>query len=282
MFKIGEFSRLSKVTIDTLRHYDAIGLLKPVHIDPFTGYRYYSARQLAPLNHILMLKELGFPLKEITHMMKANLTTEELMGLLKVQLTQAERELELTSSRVEKLRDRLNHLMMEDQLMTYEVTIKSFEACTVAEVREIVPTVEQMPERCGTLFNQIAGWLVSESLPIGVPMTTYFNEGHSKKQIDMACAFTIPTNKNSNLPQPQAPIQLRECDPIPHMAVTVVTDDFYKKVEGLTPAYQAMGQWIENNGYEICGPQRELFYSSVEQGDLTAEIQIPVQKSNNN
>ncbi|NIV01263.1 MAG: hypothetical protein GWN55_08085 [Phycisphaerae bacterium] len=63
------------------------------------------------------------------------------------------------------------------------------------------------------------------------------------------------------------------------MAVTIVVDDFYKQVDGLTPAYNALGKWIEANGYKIAGPPRELFHGSPQQGDLTAEIQFPVEKA---
>ena len=44
MLKIGEFSKLSRVSVRMLRHYDEIGLLKPIEIDRFTDYRYYSLR----------------------------------------------------------------------------------------------------------------------------------------------------------------------------------------------------------------------------------------------
>ena len=64
MFRIGEFSRIGCVTIDTLRHYDALDLLKPAKVDPLTGYRYYSAKQLQSLNRIIALKEVGFSLEE--------------------------------------------------------------------------------------------------------------------------------------------------------------------------------------------------------------------------
>ena len=64
-YKIGEFSRLGRVTVRTLRHYGEIGLLKPEIIDRQTSYRYYSARQLQKLLAIVQLKELGFSLAEI-------------------------------------------------------------------------------------------------------------------------------------------------------------------------------------------------------------------------
>jgi DNA-binding transcriptional MerR regulator len=88
MFRIGEFSRITRVTIDTLRHYDALGLLKPAKVDPFTGYRYYSARQLMSLYRILALKEVGFSLEEIARILHParKLTNEELRGMLKAHL----------------------------------------------------------------------------------------------------------------------------------------------------------------------------------------------------
>src|SRR5581483_10239178 len=60
MFRIGEFSKIARVSGRLLRYYDEIGLLSPQSIDPETGYRYYSARQLPRLNRILVLKELGY------------------------------------------------------------------------------------------------------------------------------------------------------------------------------------------------------------------------------
>ena len=65
MFKIGEFSRLAQVPVPTLRYYDQVGLLKPVKVDTFSGYRYYAASQLPRLHRILALKGLGFTLEQI-------------------------------------------------------------------------------------------------------------------------------------------------------------------------------------------------------------------------
>ena len=57
MLKIGDFSRVAHVTVKTLRHYAKVGLLKPVWIDRFSGYRYYSLQQLSRLNRIMALKD---------------------------------------------------------------------------------------------------------------------------------------------------------------------------------------------------------------------------------
>lgn len=65
MFRIGEFSRSSRVTVKMLRHYGELGLLTLARVDPYTNYRYYSADQLPRLHRIVALKDLGFRLDEI-------------------------------------------------------------------------------------------------------------------------------------------------------------------------------------------------------------------------
>ncbi len=65
MLRIGEFSSLTGISIFMLRNYDKIGLLKPEQVDDFTGYRYYSVKQIVYANRIQVLKSMGFGLKEI-------------------------------------------------------------------------------------------------------------------------------------------------------------------------------------------------------------------------
>ena len=65
MLKIGEFSKLSRVSIRMLRYCDAIGLLKPAETDRFTDYRYYSEAQLPVVCRITALRDMGFPLAEV-------------------------------------------------------------------------------------------------------------------------------------------------------------------------------------------------------------------------
>ena len=62
MLKIGEFSKLSRVSVRMMRHYDEVGLLAPSEVDSMTGYRYYSERQLITAGRIAALRALGFGL----------------------------------------------------------------------------------------------------------------------------------------------------------------------------------------------------------------------------
>ena len=69
MLKIGEFSKLSRISVRMLRHYDEIGLLKPARIDRFTDYRYYREDQLPTAGRISALRDMGFSLADIARML---------------------------------------------------------------------------------------------------------------------------------------------------------------------------------------------------------------------
>ena len=69
MLKIGEFSKLSRISIRMLRHYDEIGLLHPVRIDAYTGYRYYGEDQLPLAGRIAALRDMGFGLSAISEVL---------------------------------------------------------------------------------------------------------------------------------------------------------------------------------------------------------------------
>ena len=88
MFKIGEFSRFTRVSVKTLRHYDEIGLLRPRVVDRCTKYRYYSADQVPRLNQILALRELGFSLEQIGQLLEAELSLEQLRGMFQRKRTE--------------------------------------------------------------------------------------------------------------------------------------------------------------------------------------------------
>lgn len=70
MLKIGEFSKLSRVSVRMLRHYDEVGLLAPSEVDSMTGYRYYSERKLITAGRIAALRALGFGLSETRELLR--------------------------------------------------------------------------------------------------------------------------------------------------------------------------------------------------------------------
>src|SRR5512140_84267 len=84
MIKIGDFSKLAHVSVKTLHHYDELGLLTPAHVDRYSGYRYYALDQLAVLNRILALKDLGLSLDQITQLLHEDLSIAEMRGMLRL------------------------------------------------------------------------------------------------------------------------------------------------------------------------------------------------------
>lgn len=65
LFPIGEVSRLFHISVSSLRHYEAMGLLTPAYVSPDSGYRYYGTEQFEVLNTIRYLRVLDMPLSEI-------------------------------------------------------------------------------------------------------------------------------------------------------------------------------------------------------------------------
>src|SRR5687767_13094512 len=155
MIKIGDFARLSQVSVVTLRYYDEMDLLNPVQVDHFTGYRYYSAEQLPRLNRILALKDLGFSLEQVKLMLADGLTLEQLRGMLKVQRDEVEKRLSDEGERLVRIEARLRQIELEDKMPNYDVVIKTVPAMLVAARRVTIPTNDQVPEFLGPAYTEV-------------------------------------------------------------------------------------------------------------------------------
>jgi DNA-binding transcriptional MerR regulator len=107
MFGIGDFARHGRVSVRMLRHYDALGLLRPAHVDPATGYRSYRADQFARLNRIIALKELGFTLGQIGTLLDEPAGTERLGGMLELRLVEARARVAAEEERLRQVEARL-------------------------------------------------------------------------------------------------------------------------------------------------------------------------------
>ncbi len=121
MFRIGDFSKLSRVSIKTLRYYDEIGLLKPHDIDRFTRYRYYSTDQLMKLNRILVLKELGFSLEQIASLLAEDLSQDQLKGMLLLRKAEIEQQVRSAQQQLAQINNRLKLIEQESQKPPAEV-----------------------------------------------------------------------------------------------------------------------------------------------------------------
>jgi DNA-binding transcriptional MerR regulator len=116
MLKIGDFARLSNVSVRTLRYYDDLGLIAPARVDELTGYRYYSIDQLPRLNRLLALKDLGFSLDQIARVLIEGVTHAQLRGMLVLKRAEVEDLLSEEQRRLERIEARLREIEQEDTM----------------------------------------------------------------------------------------------------------------------------------------------------------------------
>src|SRR5687768_12691015 len=110
MFRIGDFSRIARVSARLLRFYDEIGLLVPAHADPQTGYRYYTLAQLTEVNRILVLKELGFSLDQVREVLRSDLDTDQLRNMLMLRRNDVAQTLASETQRLRHIETRIAQL----------------------------------------------------------------------------------------------------------------------------------------------------------------------------
>jgi DNA-binding transcriptional MerR regulator len=127
MLKIGEFSQLSQVTVKTLRHYDDLGLIRPVHIDPSTNYRYYTVEQLPRIHRIMALKEIGLSLAQIGSMVNEDLPTEQLRGMLRLKQFEIEQQMQEAKKQMAMVEFRLRMIEAEAKFPVLDVVMKTLE-----------------------------------------------------------------------------------------------------------------------------------------------------------
>jgi len=268
MFKIGDFSRLSQVSVKTLRYYDEIGLLKPSEIDRFTGYRYYSVDQLPRLNRILALKDLGLTLAQIAQLLNGDLPAAEIRGMLKLRQAEIEQNIEEEQARLARVEARLRQIEMEGNMPDYEIVIKPVEPRLIASVRDIVPTFPDVGRLYGELMTHLGQYKAG-----GINAAIWHDEGYKDHDIDAEAVVFI----QSRVPE-GGRVKIRELSGA--MAASIVHNGAYNT---LSQAYDAIGKWIEANGYRIVAAPREIYLycpEPVRQDDLSCvtEIQFPVEK----
>jgi len=268
MFKIGEFSRFSQVTVKTLRHYDNLGLLKPAKVHRFTGYRYYSASQLLRLNRILALKDLGLSLDQIAQLLEGDLSPDQIRGMLRLKQAEIQEQVQEKQARLARVEWRLKQIEREETMPTQEVVIKKVPPIVVASVRDTVPVTQ-----IGQLFGEVFAYLDQHKVsPAGPTMGIYYDEEFHEEGVDVETAVPVAG------PVPSGErVKGRELPAVEEVACIIHEGSF----DNLSGTYGQLMAWIEANGYHMNGPIREV-YVQFTGPDATAnitEIQLPVAKA---
>ncbi len=266
MFKIGDFSKLSRVSVKALRYYDELGLLEPARVDDSTGYRYYAAGQLPRLNRILAFKDLGFSLEQIAELLDERLPPAQLRGMLLMKQAEIRQRMQSENALLQRVEARLQLIEQEESMSTHDVVIKQVEPALVASVRDTLPSYPEV----GRLIGEVYAYLGSLGMG-GMCGALWYDPEYKERDVDGEGVVFIdrPVPASGRVKVYTLPAETMAC---------LVHHGSYRT---LMQAYGALVPWIEANGYTITGPNREIYLQGGDRQDdesYVTELQFPVEK----
>lgn len=275
MFRIGEFSQIARVSGRLLRYYDSIGLLRPVRIDPQTGYRYYSAAQLPQLNRILALKELGLSLDQIGRLLDDKVSADEIRGMLMLRKAELERSLAEEAGRLRHVESRLQQIDEVGALQDYDVVVKTAAAQPFLALRATFPSLADVVAALRDVSQAVAARVPAQARG---HMTVVAHSDFDDEDLDLAIGFGLTREvKRSVVLADRRELALGEL-PAETLATLVRSGPLHQS----HLAFGALGVWMEANGYRVAGPCREVFLDlpfRAADADPVMEIQFPVAKA---
>ena len=271
MLKIGDFSKLSRISIRMLRHYNEIGLLIPESIDDFTGYRYYSEAQLPVANRITALKDMGFSLGVIGQILSQYNDSHKLKTYLQLKQREIKEEADILNQRLLLLESTLNRLGKDDNVMNYNVTLKELPERTVASVRKIIPSYDQEGMLWHILMNETAHLQMQDDNPC-YTLAIFHDGEHKEQDVDVEVQKSVKGNyKNTEnvVFKTVAPIQM----------ASATYQGSYEKVNEVN---EAVANWVRDNGYEFNGLSFCIYhvspYETQNSEKWVTEVCYPVKK----
>ncbi|GAA2369888.1 MULTISPECIES: MerR family transcriptional regulator [Streptomyces] len=271
MFTIGEFAKHGRVSVRMLRHYDAIGLLHPVRTDPASGYRYYEAGQLARLNRVIALKDLGFSLHQVKVLLDEDIGTEELRGMLRLRRAELESAVAEAMARLGQVEARLRTIENEGRMPTEDIVIKSLPPLRLAELTATAASFQpqDIGPVIGPLFDRLCGLLEAAGAAPTGPGLAYYEDapgggGAITVHAGLPVAAHVGTDHGFRI------VHL----PGVERAATVVHRG---PMDDVLPTSQALARWIDAHGYRSTGLPRELSLACPEdRTQWVTELQEPI------
>lgn len=266
MLKIGEFSKISKTTIKTLRYYDEIDLIKPAFVDD-NGYRYYEIEQLNDLIMIVELRNLDFSIDKI----KEFLNTSNKKSILEYQLSNLETEFAKKAKQISLIKNYISKSERGEFMEKYEakeITIqeekvyyKHGKIDTMADLFNFVLTAG---EECK---NANANLKCKDYCYVTYTAKEYKDKDIELEYVEAVTDFGVET--------PNIKFRL---DP----KITAISVKHKGAYNNLAKAYSFALNVVKEKGYEIAGPIREVYihgcWDTESELDYVTEIQIPIQK----
>ena len=246
--RIGDLARLGGVSVKALRFYDEQGLLRPEHVDPHTGYRYYTLDQTETLAAITNLRMVDFSIAEIAVLLhEGNLAPENVKKAIAIKRRELLRAQSDIANKV-KLAEIMARALPADPANTLPVfRLASIEDQHVYSIERTTPhlgaPVTEMFEEAEAIVAE------HDARAPTAPFLIFHDPPCVESQITVEVC--IPLMEGSNDPPPITKIP--GCD----FACSIVYAGDYSKTE---PLYKQMKEWIGRAGLKIAGPLRELYH----------------------
>lgn len=270
MFKIGEFSKLTQVSVRMLRHYDETGLLKPAKIDSWTGYRMYSVEQIPILNKIIYLRDSGFNVAEIAATLNDK-NEASVIAQLDRKYEDIKHNIQQEQEKLKKIELAKNQLLNGNNEMHYHISIKSIPSYQVLSLRKVI--ADYYAE--GELWSELSEFCKQSGIQhTNHAFSIYHDTDYKEENVDVElCVVVNKSGKNI------APFQFRYTEPVPIMACTMV----YGSFSNITNAYLTFARWLKDHSqYEMKGQDRQIVHrgpwNEEDPQKYLTEIQIPLVK----
>ena len=270
MLRIGEFSKLTQVSIRMLRYYDEVGLLIPAEVDKWTGHRLYSVEQIPRLNKILYLRDSGLNVSEIA--LALTMDEHSLLMQLNKKRTEIEDAIQAEQEKLRKIELAKNELQSGKGELHYNISVKSIPAYPVLSLRRVVPNYYSE----GELWRELSAFADTQKIElIGNTFSIYHDTEYRETDVDIElCA---PVKKMGTA---ETPFCFRMTEAVPYMACTMVYGDF-ANIKG---AYLAFADWLQKNSeYKMANPMRQIVHrgpwNESDPAKYLIELQIPLDRT---
>jgi DNA-binding transcriptional MerR regulator len=182
-YSIGDFSKISRLGIKTLRYYHEVGLLLPTRIDKFSSYRYYDEKSLSRVQTIIRLKELDFPLDKIKEILDNNKDDQSLIRYMREQLTVVNRQIDEYGSIRGKIE---TFIRLESEIPE---PIRDVETKVVPDVFIASVKYKGRYEDIGQHMSRLLD--VFQSVIAGPSFCLYHDEHHADENMKIECCMPI-------------------------------------------------------------------------------------------
>lgn len=260
MFKISDFSKLSRISIRMLRYYDENDILKPMIVRE-NGYRYHDAKQLYQASHITYLRFLGFNTNQIKNILTICHDNQDILMYLQNQINE----------KINALKKTIKKMNQEDTMMNYQIEIKTIPEKYMMCKRGIIPSYDKEHLLWKGLMNELKE--TNREIDIidhGTGMAIFYDEGYKDQDVDVEICLEVKGNY-----QDSEHIKFKT---IPEIKVASIT--FTGSYERINDVTCEIAKWLVEHDYQICGNVFSIYHvgymQSQNQEEFVTEICYPI------